>query len=233
MEVPMSDVLRTSPSRFPMFEAMRRVPGGLMLIPLTPGVLMHTFAPAALGTGGPPPALSQRGPPARAPLTLGVLMNTFAPGALGIGGFTTALFKDGALALIALLVLATGASITGTHNGKGAAGTTLVVLLAKTLIPITLCVVLGLTVGVDGILGVSILGLIAIFGNSNGAMWLAFAGEYGDERDRGAYVASAFDDGPLPAPRVPGRPGRAGAPLLALVAALVPFLIGLFIGAVD
>ncbi len=104
----MSDVLRTSPSRFPMFEAMRRVPGGLMLIPLT----------------------------------LGVLMNTFAPDALGIGGFTTALFKDGALALIALLVLATGASITGTHNGKGAAGTTQVVLLAKTLNPITLCVVL-------------------------------------------------------------------------------------------
>jgi 2-keto-3-deoxygluconate permease len=199
MEVTVSEILRTGPSRFPMFGTMRRIPGGLMLIPLA----------------------------------LGVLVNTFTPDALGIGGFTTALFKEGALTLIALLILATGASITGTHNGKGAAGTTLVVLLAKTLIPITLCVVLGLTVGIDGVAGISILGLIAIFGNSNGAMWLAFAGEYGDERDRGAYVASAFDDGPFLALVFLGASGLADIPLLALVAALVPFFIGLVIGAVD
>jgi 2-keto-3-deoxygluconate permease len=167
------------------------------------------------------------------PLALGVLVNTFASDALGIGGFTTALFKDGALTLIGLLILATGASITGTHNGKGAAGTTLVVLLAKTLIPITLCVVLGLTVGIGGVAGISILGLIAIFGNSNGAMWLAFAGEYGDERDRGAYVASAFDDGPFLALVFLGASGLGDIPLLALVAALVPFFIGMAIGALD
>jgi 2-keto-3-deoxygluconate permease len=199
MEVPMTESLRTTPSVFPMFEFMRRVPGGLMLIPLA----------------------------------LGVLVNTFASDALGIGGFTTALFKTGALTLIGLLILATGASITGTHNGKGAAGTTLVVLLAKTLIPITLCVVLGLTVGIGGLGGISILGLIAIFGNSNGAMWLAFASEYGDERDRGAYVASAFDDGPFLALVFLGASGLGDIPLMALVAALVPFFIGMAIGAVD
>ena len=107
----MSEVLRTTPSRFPMFEMMRRIPGGLMLIPLA----------------------------------LGVLVNTFAPDALGIGSFTTALFKEGAVALIALMVRANGASITGTHNSNGGAGTTLVVLLAKTLIPIRLVVGLGHT----------------------------------------------------------------------------------------
>ena len=48
------------------------------------------------------------------PLALGVLVNSFAPEALKIGGFTQALFKDGALALIALLIFATGAQITGT-----------------------------------------------------------------------------------------------------------------------
>jgi len=195
----MSDVLRRTPSRVPMFKAMRAIPGGIMIIPLA----------------------------------LGVLANTFAPGALGIGSFTSALFRDGALTLIALLVLATGAQITGSHNGKGAAGTTLVVLLAKTLIPITLCVALGLTVGIDGVFGVSILGLIAIYGNSNGALWLAFAGEYGDERDSGAYVASAFDDGPFLALIFLGASGLGDIPLLALVAAVVPFVIGLVIGAVD
>ena len=55
------------------------------------------------------------------PLVLGVLINSFAPDALKIGGFTQALFKDGALALIGLLIFATGAQITGSHSGKAAA----------------------------------------------------------------------------------------------------------------
>ena len=61
MEVTVSDVLRTSPSKFPMFEAMRRVPGGLMLIPLALGVLVNTFAPDALGIGGFTTALFKDG----------------------------------------------------------------------------------------------------------------------------------------------------------------------------
>jgi 2-keto-3-deoxygluconate permease len=167
------------------------------------------------------------------PLALGVAFGNLAPDALGIGGFTTALFRDGTLTLIAVLIVATGAQITGSRSGKAAAGTTLVVLLAKTIVPISLAVVLGLTVGVDGILGVSILALITIFGNSNGALWLAFAGQYGDERDRGAYVASAFDDGPFLALIFLGASGLGDIPILAIVAAVVPFILGLIIGAVD
>ncbi|MDR6987506.1 2-keto-3-deoxygluconate permease [Paenarthrobacter nitroguajacolicus] len=167
------------------------------------------------------------------PLMLGVLMNTFAPEALKIGGFTTALFKDGALTLIAVLILATGAQITGSHSGKAAASTTTVVLVCKTLIPATVAVILGLVVGIDGIAGVSILAMLAIFGNSNGALWLAFAGQYGDERDTGAYVASAFDDGPFLALIFLGASGLGDIPVLAFAAALIPFIIGLFIGAVD
>ncbi|WP_307052105.1 2-keto-3-deoxygluconate permease [Arthrobacter oryzae] len=167
------------------------------------------------------------------PLMLGVLMNTFAPEALKIGGFTTALFKEGALTLIAVLILATGAQITGSHSGKAAASTTTVVLVCKTLIPATIAVILGLVVGIEGIAGVSVLAMLAIFGNSNGALWLAFAGQYGDERDTGAYVASAFDDGPFLALIFLGASGLGDIPVLAFAAALIPFIIGLIIGAVD
>jgi 2-keto-3-deoxygluconate permease len=167
------------------------------------------------------------------PLMLGVLMNTFAPEALKMGGFTTALFKEGALTLIAVLILATGAQITGSHSGKAAASTTTVVLVCKTLIPATIAVILGLVVGIEGIAGVSILAMLAIFGNSNGALWLAFAGQYGDERDTGAYVASAFDDGPFLALIFLGASGLGDIPVLAFAAALIPFIIGLIIGAVD
>jgi 2-keto-3-deoxygluconate permease len=108
-----------------------------------------------------------------------------------------------------------------------------VVLVCKTLIPATVAVILGLVVGIEGIAGVSILAMLAIFGNSNGALWLAFAGQYGDERDTGAYVASAFDDGPFLALIFLGASGLGDIPVLAFAAALIPFIIGLIIGAVD
>jgi 2-keto-3-deoxygluconate permease len=107
------------------------------------------------------------------------------------------------------------------------------VLVCKTLIPATIAVILGLVVGIEGIAGVSILAMLAIFGNSNGALWLAFAGQYGDERDTGAYVASAFDDGPFLALIFLGASGLGDIPVLAFAAALIPFIIGLIIGAVD
>lgn len=167
------------------------------------------------------------------PLIFGVLINSFAPDVLRIGGFTQALFKDGALALIGLLIFATGAQITGSHSGKAAAATTGVVLVCKTLIPASIAVTLGLLVGIEGFFGISILALLAIMGNSNGALWLAFAGEYGDERDTGAYVASAFDDGPFLAMIFLGASGLGEIPFIALVAAVVPFILGLIVGAVD
>ena len=65
-----------------------------------------------------------------------------------------------------MLILATGAQITGSHSGKAAASTTTVVLVCKTLIPATVAVILGLVVGIEGNRRVSILAMLAIFGNS-------------------------------------------------------------------
>src|SRR5690606_17671764 len=133
-------------SRFPMYSAMMKVPGGLMLLPLI----------------------------------LGSVIGTFAPDALAIGGFTTALVKNSAL----LLIFATGTQVNMRTGGPilATAGT---ILLMKTLVPATLIVLLGSFVGLDGVLGVSILAMLAAFDNSNGGLWLAYTGQYGDGRDRG------------------------------------------------
>ncbi|MBB5909426.1 2-keto-3-deoxygluconate permease [Actinoalloteichus hymeniacidonis] len=166
------------------------------------------------------------------PLVLGSLLGTFAPGALEIGGFTTALFKDSAMPLIALLIFVTGTQITGRTGGPvlATAGT---LLLTKSLVPALLVVVLGSFVGIDGILGVSILALLAALDNSNGGLWLAFAGQYGDERDRGAYMASAINDGPFLTLLFLGASGLGDIPVIALVAALVPFVAGIVVGNLD
>ncbi|MEU6643187.1 2-keto-3-deoxygluconate permease [Saccharomonospora sp. NPDC046836] len=166
------------------------------------------------------------------PLVLGAIIGTFAPGALGIGSFTTALFQDSALPLIALLIFATGTQVTARTSGPilATAGT---VLLMKSLIPAGLVVLLGVFVGIDGILGISLLGLLASIDNSNGGLWLAFTGQYGDERDKGAYLASALNDGPFLTLLFLGASGFGDIPLVALVAAVVPFLLGVLVGNLD
>ncbi|RYF45311.1 MAG: 2-keto-3-deoxygluconate permease, partial [Comamonadaceae bacterium] len=130
------------------------------------------------------------------PLILGSIIGTLAPDALAIGSFTTALFKNSALPLIALLIFATGTQVSLRSGGPilATAGT---ILLTKTIIPASLIILLGHFVGIDGIWGVSILAMLAAFDNSNGGLWLAYTGQYGDSRDRGAYVASAVNDGPF------------------------------------
>ncbi|CAM4152559.1 2-keto-3-deoxygluconate permease [Bordetella tumbae] len=185
-------------SRFPMFSAMMKVPGGLMLLPLI----------------------------------LGSLIGTFAPDALAVGGFTTALFKNSAMPLIALLIFATGTQVNMRTGGPilATAGT---ILLMKTIVPASLIILLGSFVGLDGIWGVSILAMLAAFDNSNGGLWLAYTGQYGDSRDRGAYVASAVNDGPFFSLLFLGASGLADIPVTALIAALVPFLLGVVVGNLD
>ncbi|MYZ44568.1 2-keto-3-deoxygluconate permease [Schauerella aestuarii] len=166
------------------------------------------------------------------PLILGAIIGTFAPDALGIGGFTTALFKNSALPLIALLIFATGTQVNMRTGGPvlATAGT---ILLMKTIVPATLIIILARFVGLDGIWGVSILAMLAAFDNSNGGLWLAYTGQYGEARDRGAYVASAVNDGPFFSLLFLGASGMADIPLIAFVAALVPFLLGVAVGNLD
>lgn len=182
----------------PLFRTMKRLPGGLMLVPLV----------------------------------LGSLIGTLAPGALDIGSFTTALFKDSALPLIALLIFATGTQVTLRTSGPVLA-TTGVVLLCKSIIPGIAIVALGAVVGPDGILGVSILALLTVATNANGGLWLAVTGQYGHARDRGAYIAGAVNDGPFFALLFLGASGLGEIPLLALLAAVVPFLLGVLVGNLD
>ncbi len=166
------------------------------------------------------------------PLVLGSIVGTFAPGFLELGNFTTALFKDSALPLIAVLIFATGMQITLKTSGPVLA-TTGTILLMKSIVPATLVVVLGNIVGIDGVLGVSILALIVTMDNSNGGLWLAFTGRYGDARDRGAYMASAINDGPFFSMLFLGAAGLADIPFTLLLAAVIPLLAGVIVGNLD
>lgn len=166
------------------------------------------------------------------PLVLGSVVGTFFPGFLELGSFTTALFKDSALPLIAVLIFATGMQITARTSGPVLA-TTGTLLLTKSLIPAGLVALAGALFGIEGFLGVSILALMATIDNSNGGLWLAFTGKYGDARDRGAYMASAINDGPFISMLFLGASGLADIPLTAFLAAIIPLVLGFVVGNLD
>ena len=165
------------------------------------------------------------------PLILGAIVGTTAPAFLEMGSFTTALFAT-PMPLMALVIFATGMQITPRSIGP-VAGTTGAILLGKTIVPGLLIIALGWVVGLDGLLGISIVAMLATFDNSNGGIWLAFTGKYGTKTDRGAYVASAVNDGPFFTMLFIGAAGLGSIPLDAFAAAIIPLILGIIVGNID
>lgn len=87
--------------------------------------------------------------------------------------------------------------------------------------------------GNDGVMGVSLLAMLTVVANSNGGIWLAFTGKYGDYRDKGAYIASAVNDGPFFVLLFLGVSGLADILFSLMLAAVIPLIVGMVIGNLD
>ena len=166
------------------------------------------------------------------PLLLGAVVNTLFPNALAIGGFTTALFKNSSLALIALFVLCSSSQINIKQAGlplyKG-----VVLTFVKFMIGAILGWLVGKFFGNNGILGLTPLAIIGAITNSNGGLYAALAGQYGDATDVGAISILSLNDGPFFTMVAMGVAGLANMPLIAFVAALVPVILGIILGNID
>ena len=165
-------------------------------------------------------------------LLIGCLVNTFIPQVLEIGGFTTGLFKTGTSTLVGLFILCSGATI----NFKQAAlplykGAVLTIL--KYAIGVLLGLGLNRLFGPMGILGLTPLAVITAVTNSNGAIYTALAKEFGDNTDVGAIAILSLNDGPFLTMIALGTTGLAEIPILSLVAAIVPLIIGMILGNLD
>ncbi len=182
----------------PILKLVKKVPGGLMIVPLL----------------------------------LGVLINTFFPQVLEIGSFTSHLWKTGAMPILAVFLFCNGAQINVKQAGsplvKG-----VVLTATKFLIGAAAGVLVNNIWGVAGILGITPLALIAAITNSNGGLYCALAGEYGDSTDVGAVSILSINDGPFFTMLAFGLTGIAQIPFMMLVGVVLPIVVGCILGNLD
>ena len=81
--------------------------------------------------------------------------------------------------------------------------------------------------------GLSTLAIVAAMNDTNGGLYMALMGQYGDERDVGAYSLMTLESGPFLTMVTLGVAGLSAFPWQALVGAILPLIAGIVIGNLD
>ena len=167
------------------------------------------------------------------PLFLGVLGNTFLPQFLEIGGFTTALFGPKASStILACFMFLIGSQINFKLAPK-ALKKGAILITGKFIVGAGIGILVGKVFGPAGVLGLSPLAILSALTNCNGGLYASLASQYGDETDVGAYAILSLKDGPFFTLVALGASGLAQVPISALVAVMIPIVIGMILGNLD
>lgn len=167
------------------------------------------------------------------PMFIAALINTLCPQIVQIGSFTTAVFSSaGAATIIGVQLLCLGTQLQFSEMPKvlKRGG---ILLLSKFAIGAVIGILIGKIFGMEGIFGLTTLAIISSVTNSNGSIYLSLMTSYGDETDCATMALLTINDGPFLTLIALGASGLANVPLLALLAAIVPILVGMILGNLD
>jgi 2-keto-3-deoxygluconate permease len=172
------------------------------------------------------------------PLLIGAVVETFAPGTSQFfGSFTEALFSKGALTILAVFYVCMGTTIelnaTPYILKKGGA-----LLITKIICALIVGIILGRLIGEKPVaagpfLGLSTLAIVAAMNDTNGGLYMALMGRYGQARDVGAYSLMSIESGPFLTMLTLGAAGLSAFPWQALFGAVLPLLVGTTLGNLD
>jgi 2-keto-3-deoxygluconate permease len=186
-----------------IMKSIEKIPGGLMLVPLFLGAIIHTFAPKSGEYFGS--------------FTNGLMTGTvpilavwfFCMGAgINIKATGTVLRKSGTLVLTKILVAWAVAIVASIFLPDG-----------------------GVQTGLFA--GFSVLALIAAMDMTNGGLYASIMQQYGSKEEAGAFVLMSLESGPLVTMLILGSTGLAAFHPQAFVGAVLPFLVGFALGNLD
>jgi 2-keto-3-deoxygluconate permease len=186
-----------------IMKTIERIPGGLMLVPLFLGAIIHTLAP---GSGE----------------YFGSFTNGLMTGTVPI--LAVWFFCMGA----SINIKATGVVLrkSGTLVVTKIAVAWVVAIVASAFIPDG-----GIQSGLFA--GLSVLALVAMMDMTNGGLYASIMQQYGTKEEAGAFVLMSLESGPLVTMLILGTTGLAAFEPQAFVGAVLPFLIGFILGNLD
>lgn len=192
-----------------IMKAVKKIPGGLMVVPLLLGAVINTFfGNSILG------------------MTEAGIWDWYD------GTFTTYLWKSGAMPILAAFLFCNGTTIdfkkAGVPLAKG-----VIITAVKVLLGIVIGLLVSTCFGPAGIMGLTPLAIVAALANSNGGLYASLAGEYGDATDVGAVSILSINDGPFFTMVALGASGIAKIPFNTLVGCVVPIVVGCILGNLD
>lgn len=184
-----------------ILKTVKKIPGGLMVVPLLLGAIFNTFFGNSIWT-------------------------------MFDGTFTTYLWKSGAMPILSVFIFCNATTIdfkkAGVSLYKGVTITTV-----KVGIGILTGLIIGKIFGEAGFVGLSTLAIVGAIANSNGGLYAALAGEYGDATDVGAVSILSINDGPFFTMVALGAAGVAKIPISILIGCIIPVIIGCILGNLD
>lgn len=183
----------------PILKMVRKVPAGLMIVPLALGSIFYTFFPQVLEIGVP---------------------------------FSAAFSSKGIMTLVGMALF-----FSGTQFKPSQVKTTLkrggTLALSKLLLGIAASVAFIFLFGNDGVWGISSLAVTVSLTSIVPAIYIGMMDSYGDEIDKASYGILNLISIPAIPICILSFSSSGGLNYMALLASLLPFLLGMLLGNLD